>query len=89
MTPQEFKNNIKNLSILDVRTSREWEDFNLGGCHIPLDQLLDRIHEINKSTNYAVICYNGTQSSIACRLLTAKGFEIDNLEGGLEAYLSI
>jgi len=37
-----------------------------------------------------LICYNGTQSQIACQLLTAKGFgNCQNLEGGLEAFLSL
>lgn len=89
MTPQEFKNNISNLFILDVRTSREWDDLNLGGMHIPLDHLLERINELSKDKKYVVICYNGTQSAIACRLLQAKGFTCENLVNGLEGYLSL
>jgi rhodanese-related sulfurtransferase len=55
-----------------------------------LDVLLGRIDEISKEKNWIIICYNGTQSLIALRLLKAKGFtQIDHLEGGLEAYLSL
>jgi rhodanese-related sulfurtransferase len=55
-----------------------------------LDTLLDRIDEISKEKNWVIICYNGTQSLIAMRLLKAKGYTyIDHLEGGLEAYLSL
>jgi rhodanese-related sulfurtransferase len=55
-----------------------------------LDTLLERIDEISKEKNWVIICYNGTQSLIALRLLKAKGFtNIDHLEGGLEAYLSL
>lgn len=90
ISAQEFKNQLSTLSILDIRTQREWEDFNFGGVHIPLDELLSRIIEIESSINWIVICYNGTQSEIACRLLQAKGFkQIQNLKGGIEAYLSI
>jgi rhodanese-related sulfurtransferase len=51
--------------------------------------LLSRILELNPSVLYTVICYNGTQSQIACRLLTAKGYQAQNVTGGLEAYLSL
>ena len=90
ISANEFKENLSALSLLDIRTPRERADFDLGGIHIPLDDLLQRISEISPEKNYTLICYNGTQSQIACQLLTAKGFEnFQNLEGGLEAFLSL
>lgn len=90
MTAAEFKANLKQVNLLDIRTPREWDDFNLGGFHVPLDLLMESIDEISREKNWVIICYNGTQSLIALRLLNAKGFtHIDHLEGGLEAYLSL
>jgi adenylyltransferase/sulfurtransferase len=90
MTASDFKAELNQLNLLDIRTPREWDDFNLGGFHISLDMLLERIDEISQEKNWVIICYNGTQSLIALRLLKAKGFtNIDHLEGGLEAYLSL
>ena len=90
MTAAEFKAELNNVNLLDIRTPREWDDFNLGGFHVPLDVLLGRIDEISTEKNWVIICYNGTQSLIALRLMKAKGFlHIDHLEGGLEAYLSL
>jgi len=89
ISAKEFKENLSALSLLDIRTPRERADFDLGGVHIPLDDLLARISELNTSINYTVICYNGTQSQIACRLLAAKGYQAQNVTGGLEAYLSL
>jgi len=90
MTAAEFKADLTQVNLLDIRTPREWDDFNLGGFHVPLDVLLGRIDEISRDKNWVIICYNGTQSLIALRLLKAKGFtSIDHLEGGLEAYLSL
>lgn len=90
MTATEFKAELTKLNLLDIRTTREWENFNLGGFHISLDTLFERIYEISKEKNWVIICYNGTQSLIALRLLKAKGFtKVDHLEGGLEAYLSL
>ena len=90
ISAQAFKQNLDALSVLDIRTQREWDDFNVGGIHIPLDDLLARINEISPENSYTLICYNGTQSHIACQLLAAKGFKnCRNLEGGLEAFLSL
>lgn len=89
ISAKEFKENLSALSLLDIRTPRERADLDLGGIHIPLDDLLARISELNISINYTVICYNGTQSQIACRLLVAKGYQAQNVTGGLEAYLSL
>lgn len=89
ISANDFKENLSALSLLDIRTPRERADFDLGGIHIPLDDLLARINELNLSVLYTVICYNGTQSQIACRLLTAKGLQAQNVSGGLEAYLSL
>jgi rhodanese-related sulfurtransferase len=89
ISAKDFKENLSALSLLDIRTPRERADFDLGGIPIPLDDLLARISELNTSINYTVICYNGTQSQIACRLLTAKGYQAQNVTGGLEAYLSL
>ena len=90
MTASDFKAELTHINLLDIRTPREWDDFNLGGFHVSLDTLLERIDEISKEKNWVIICYNGTQSLIAMRLLKAKGFSnIDHLEGGLEAYLSL
>lgn len=90
MTASDFKAELNHLNLLDIRTPREWDEFNLGGFHVSLDTLLERIDEISTEKNWLIICYNGTQSLIALRLLKAKGFtHIDHLEGGLEAYLSL
>jgi adenylyltransferase/sulfurtransferase len=90
MTPAEFKADLTQVNLLDIRTPREWDDFNLGGFHVPLDVLLERIAEIPTEKSWMIVCYNGTQSLIAMRLMKAKGFtNIDHLEGGIEAYLSL
>lgn len=89
ISAKDFKEQLSALSLLDIRTPRERADFDLGGIHIPLDDLLGRIFELNPTALYTVICYNGTQSQIACRLLAAKGYQAQNVNGGLEAYLSL
>ena len=86
----EFKKRLPDLIILDIRTPYEIEEFNMGGIQIPLDELLLDINKIEhlKNEEIVIICYTGLQSEIACKILAKKGFsKVQNLEGGLEAYL--
>lgn len=87
--PLTFKETLPQLHILDIRTPREWDDFNFGGIHLPIDDLLGKIDQLDPTIRYTIICYNGTQSYIACRLLSSKGLKCQHLEGGIEGYLSL
>jgi rhodanese-related sulfurtransferase len=92
MKAQEFKNRLPDLQILDIRTPYEIEELDMGGTQIPLDELLLNLEKIKnlKDKETVVICYTGLQSEIACKILKKRGFtKIENLEGGLEAYLSL
>ena len=90
MIATQFKEELNQLNLLDIRTPRDWDELSLGGFHIPLDSLLEKMDEISKEKSWVIICYNGAQSLIALRLMKAKGFtNVDHLEGGLEAYLSL
>jgi rhodanese-related sulfurtransferase len=92
MKAQEFKNRLPDLTILDIRTPYEIEELDMGGIQIPLDELLLNLEKIEhlKNQEIVIICYTGLQSEIACKILKKRGFtKIENLEGGLEAYLSL
>ena len=90
MLAPEFKKHLSDLNILDIRTPYEIEEFDMGGIQIPLDELLLNLETIEhlKNEEIIVICYTGIQSEIACKILAKRGFsKVQNLEGGLEAYL--
>ena len=95
MSAEEFKYRLDNkeiLNLVDVRTPSEFEDFNLGGIHLPMDELLLRIGQIENLQNQELIliCGTGLLSDIAVKVLVKKGFKhVHNLEGGIEAYLSL
>lgn len=73
--------------VLDVRTSEEYEK---GKCeksmHIPLDEIRNRIKELDKSKEYLVYCRTGLRSYIACRILKQNGFKVKNITGGYYLY---
>ncbi len=92
INPKEFKDRLSELTILDIRTPYEIEDFDMGGIQIPLDELLLNLEQIEhlKNQELIIICYTGLQSKIAQKILEKRGFKLlRNLEGGLEAYLNL
>ena len=87
---------VKNLprdggvTLLDVRTSREYA----GGCvegfrNIPVDELRERLGEIEPGKPVYVICQSGLRSYIACRILAGYGYEVYNFAGGFRFYDAI
>lgn len=76
--------------ILDVRRQEEYDIANLGGHLIPLDQLPDRLDEIEDRKNDGLVvvhCRTGGRSAKAVEFLRQQGFEgAVNLKGGTHAW---
>lgn len=73
-----------NVRLLDVRRSDEVRDGMLpGAVHIPLDELRQRIGELDPNVDWIVYCRSGQRSYFATRLLKGMGFRsVRNLSGG-------
>jgi rhodanese-related sulfurtransferase len=75
----------ENVYILDVRTYEEFAFANIGGVHIPLDELADRFNEVPKNQKIFCLCHHGVRSLYACQILSQLGFkDVWNIEGGIE-----
>ncbi len=74
-----------NALILDVRTEGEAAKRALpGAVNIPLDQLRERAHELDKNITWVVYCRSGQRSYYAYQILSGLGFNsVYNLEGGM------
>lgn len=73
--------------LLDVRNPAELQNGQfMGFLHIPLDQLRDRIDELDPAKEYIVSCHSGLRSYIAERLLKEMGFTVKNLDGAYSLY---
>lgn len=73
--------------LLDVRNPAELQNGQfMGFLHIPLDQLRDRIDELDPAKEYIVSCHSGLRSYIAERLLKEMGFTVKNLNGAYSLY---
>jgi glyoxylase-like metal-dependent hydrolase (beta-lactamase superfamily II)/rhodanese-related sulfurtransferase len=75
-------------SVLDVRTDAERREGAIAGSlHVPLSQLLDRIVEVPREQELAVVCGTGYRSSIAASLLARAGYgDVVDLVGGMDAW---
>ena len=74
---------------LDVRTLNEFKQGRLKTdktVHIPLNELRERLDELDKEEEYIVSCHSGLRSYIAERILKQAGFVVKNLDGAYALY---
>ena len=75
------------VTLLDTRTAEEFTHGHIDGfLNIPVDELRERLDELDKRTPVYVICQSGLRSYIACRILTGNGFDCYNFSGGFRFY---
>lgn len=72
--------------MLDVRTDEEWASGRIpGAVHIPMEQLMERIGEINDRV--VCVCAIGGRSARVAQFLNAEGKDAVNLAGGTHAWI--
>ncbi len=87
ITAQEIKTAMitgKKLDIIDVREVDEVAAGKIpGSINIPLSLLEFRMHELDKSKEYIIVCRSGARSSRAVQFLEYHGFKTLNMFGGM------
>lgn len=78
----------KEVVVLDVRTPEEFKDGHIpDALLIPLQELEDRLDELDKSEAYLVVCRSGNRSVQASEILTSNHFKsIYNMTGGMNSW---
>ncbi len=51
-----------------------------------MDELRERLNEVERNKPVYVICQSGLRSYIACRILAGYGYEAYNFAGGFRLY---
>ena len=75
------------VTLLDVRTIREYGNGHIEGFkNIPVDELRERLDEIEKDKPVYVICQSGLRSYIGTRILEGNGYKAYNFSGGFRFY---
>jgi rhodanese-related sulfurtransferase len=91
VSPEELKAQVDAGAaplVLDVREPWELEIASLPFArHIPMDQITDRIGELDPAQPITVICRAGGRSLTVARYLVRHGFQsVANLTGGILAW---
>src|SRR5271170_3355741 len=77
----------EDVFVLDVREPHEYQICNIGGHLIPLNDLPNRVHELDSSREIVVHCKMGGRSAKAVAFLQQSGFsKVHNLAGGITAW---
>ena len=75
--------------LLDLRNEDELKTSGAieGSLHIPLNELREKLPELDKEKNYIPFCAIGLRSYIGHRILVQNGFTSRSLSGGYKTYL--
>ena len=78
------------VTLLDTRTAGEYRRGHIEGFrNIPVDELRERLDELEPGKPIYVICQSGLRSYIAVRILEGSGFEAYNFAGGYRFYEAV
>ncbi|MDD5320977.1 MAG: rhodanese-like domain-containing protein [Methylococcales bacterium] len=91
LSATELKNIIQQnekLFLLDVREPDEFQYARIAGSVlIPLNQIPQRLSELDLEQEIVVICHHGMRSQQAAAYLVHSGFKnVANLTGGIDAW---
>ena len=90
VTIDEAKRRIEtdDFLLLDLRTAGEYNSAHIAGALIiPFSELSNASEELNKSKKIMLYCGNGSNSSIASKILIENGFDkVYNVLGGISAW---
>ncbi len=90
IAPAELKRRLdagEEILVLDVREPHEFAVAHIGGHLIPLNELPQRIGELDRTREIVVHCKVGGRSQKAAEFLAQAGFKkLHNLSGGITAW---
>lgn len=91
ISPEELKRRLdsgEQLQVIDVREPSEFAQANIGAKLIPMDQLPQRLNEIDRTRPAVVHCKAGGRSARAVEFLQQQGYTNTlNLDGGIQAWV--
>lgn len=89
MDPATLAREMGQLQVVDVRHPNEWKAGHIDGAvHIPGDYVFDRVNELDPTRPVVTVCRSGSRSAEAAKELASEGFDVQNLEGGIDAWVA-
>ena len=81
---EKYTNSSEKLTILDVKEIHEYAAGHIPSAeNFPLSTLGSDFSKLDKDQKYYVICQAGGRSAKAYDFLDAEGFDVINVEGGM------
>lgn len=92
VTPTLSVDDLKNelteptVKLIDVRTAEERDEFNIGGMHIPISEILEHVDDIATNSKTIFYCATGKRSAEAVKIIKSKypDANVFALEGGTQ-----
>ncbi|HEX2904613.1 MAG TPA: rhodanese-like domain-containing protein [Jatrophihabitans sp.] len=73
--------------LIDVREQDEWDAGHAPQArHLPLSALNQRAGELPRDRQLVCVCHIGGRSAMVTRALNQAGWQVANLEGGMQAW---
>jgi rhodanese-related sulfurtransferase len=89
MDPATLAREMGKFQLVDVRYPNEWEAGHIDGAvHIPGDYIFDRVGELDPNRPVVTVCRSGSRSAEAAEDLASEGFDVQNLDGGMDAWVA-
>lgn len=74
--------------LLDVREQPEWDAGHIeGAVHVPMGELGARQEELPQDRLIVCVCRSGQRSGVVTNALVGAGYQAENLEGGMHAWV--
>lgn len=79
--------NRKDVCVIDVRDREEYEIFHIDGAkNLPYEEMAEWEKYLSVDILYILYCERGSMSMMAAKELSAKGYKIFTLVGGIRAF---
>lgn len=87
MQPTDVIDRIDDVQVVDVREPDEWQAGHIDQAdHIPMGEVERRLDEIDDDRAVVTVCRSGARSGEVAQDLRRRGYDAQNLEGGMEAW---
>lgn len=87
ITAEEFSKRREWFTLLDIREPEEIAAASIDPhIQIPMMDIPKRMKELDKEKPIVVMCHGGARSAQVCQFMYRFGYNVTNLEGGIDAW---